>query len=354
MKFSPKQQEAISKIAAWHKTDEKRFVLAGYAGTGKSTLSKYLSQELGDTMFLAYTGKAANVLREKGNYKSSTIHSALYTLAGEEENEPRFVLNEDSNIKDCDLVIVDEYSMLPEEIIKDLEDLGKKILYLGDPFQLPPVNGECSLKPDFFLDEIHRQALDSNILRYANDVREGKDIPFCVHDDFVYQPKHQFGAEDYEGADQIIVGLNKTRTDWNNRFRLKMGFGDCEFPQKTDKIICTRNNHKEGLFNGMIGECTADSVKVSFQTINLSFDNFKDLKVWDGNFKNREEPPKGKNKFLNRFDFAYAITCHKSQGSEFDDVLVYHQPIGREKIERQRWLYTAITRGKRKVKLVQP
>lgn len=353
MKLSPQQEIAASKISAWLKTDEKRFVLAGYAGTGKSTLAKMLSENY-NTHFCAYTGKAANVLREKGN-DASTIHAALYKLiSDDDEAEPRYALDDDSFIRNKDLVIVDEYSMLPEEIIKDIEYLAKKVLYLGDPFQLPPVNGDCTLKPDYFLEEIHRQALESNIIKYATDVREGRALEFCKHPDFIFQPKSFFTSEDYDAAEQIIVGLNKTRIAWNDRFREKLGFKGFDLPQQGDKLICIKNNHVRGLFNGMIGEAASDARKVSFQELRLDFDNHKALKVWDGTFKKREGLPVGVNKSLDRFDYAYAITCHKSQGSEFDNVLIYNQPIGKEAIERRRWLYTAITRGKEKVSLVQP
>ncbi len=185
-------------------------------------------------------------------------------------------------------------------------------------------------------------------------MREGRALEFCTHEDFVYQPKKHFTAEDFESAEQIIVGYNKTRIAWNDRFREKLGFGGMDLPQRGDKLICTKNNHLKGLFNGMIGEATADARKVSFEELRLDFDGHRDLEVWDGTFKKRTEQPKGKNKMLDRFDYAYAITCHKSQGSEFDDVLIYNEPIGKEAIERRRWQYTAITRGRKKVSLVQP
>lgn len=354
MKLSPQQTEAYDKIMAFMKNDEKRIVLAGYAGTGKSTLAGLVSREIEDTIFCAYTGKAANVLREKG-CNASTVHSALYCLiSNEDEDIPRFGLNEDSELKSAGLVIIDEYSMLPNDIIADIEGMAKKVLYLGDPFQLPPVNGECGLRPDFFLEEIHRQALESNITRYATDVREGRALSFCEHEDFVYGPKSKFCTEDYDQADQIIVGYNKTRKAWNDRFRQKQGFEGFGFPCRGDKLMCIKNNHEIGLFNGMIGYAENDARKVSFEELSLDFEKFKSLKVWDGPFKDRDEPPKGAYKFLERFDYAYAITCHKSQGSEFDDVLVYNQPIGKNTIEKRRWIYTALTRAKRKVKLVQP
>lgn len=380
MKLSEKQQDAHDKVLSFAEADEgKSFAIAGFAGAGKSTIAAKIANSV-DAQFLAYTGKAANVLREKGCDNASTIHNALYVLVkndvecnlcmtvgkvdgdkctrcngkGYYEGEPKFVLNEESDLKYAPLVIVDEYSMLPSDIRVDLEKVCKKILYIGDPFQLPPVSGECDIKPDIFLEEIHRQALGSHIIKYATDVREGKSLSFCSHDDFIYKPVKSFDPDAYELADQIIVGFNKTREAWNKRFRLKLGFGNHPLPCAGDKLICTKNNKERGLFNGMIGYSKTDARQVSFEEIKIDFEDFDSISAWDGNFKDRDPNPVGKNRKLDRFDFAYAITCHKSQGSEFDDLLVYNQPVGGDSLERRRWLYTAITRGKKKVSLVQP
>lgn len=352
--LSPQQAQAFDNVMAWHQTTDKRYILAGYAGAGKTTIAKVIAEAIGidDVIFCAYTGKAANVLREKGCRNSSTIHGAIYTLINDEDLKPRFILNQDSEIKLAKLVIVDEYSMLPEEIINDIEKLAKKVLYLGDPFQLPPVKGECTLRPDFFLEEIHRQALESPIIRYATDVRSGRQLSYVDHPEFVYAPRAKVSPDAYDDADQIIVGYNKTRAAWNARFRQKLGLDRSIYPVEGDKLICTRNNHELGLFNGMIGYAKSDSFIEASQQLRLDFEDFKGLEVWDGDFRGAAQPDRAFKK-LDRFDFAYAITCHKSQGSEFDNVLVYNQPIGSDAVERQRWLYTAITRAKKKLTLVE-
>lgn len=349
------QTLAFDKIMAWHKTDEKSFSLAGFAGTGKSTLAKHIADEIGEdnVVFCAYTGKAANVLREKGCKESSTVHGAIYRLVDPESPRPRFILNEDSVICDKDLVIVDEYSMLPTKIIDDLQKLGKKILYLGDPYQLPPVQGECPIMPDFFLEEIHRQALESPIIRYATDVRSGRSLQFCDLPEMVYAPRSKVASSVYEDADQIIVGRNATRSSWNARFRQKKGFSHSIYPVKGDKIICTKNNHEKGLFNGMIGYCENDTSLDEEQVLLIDFEDHKEIKTWDGNFRG-DNVPLDWCRRLDRFDFAYAITCHKSQGSEFDHAVIYNEPVGSSDLDCRRWLYTAITRGKQKVTLVEP
>lgn len=103
----------------------------------------------------------------------------------------------------------------------------------------------------------------------------------------------------------------------------------------------------------MIGYAESDARQVSFQEISLDFEKHRDLKVWDGTFKNRKEQPVGRDKMLDRFDFAYVITCHKAQGSQFDDLVILNQPFGNV-VERRRWLYTAISRAVKTCKLVEP
>jgi exodeoxyribonuclease-5 len=352
VKLSEEQTRVYDEIMQWfHQAKgQQRFVLAGYAGAGKTTLAKFIAEAIGNVHFCAYTVKAANVLREKGCSSASTIHGTIYTLIDDEDGEPRFTLDYESKIKDARLVIVDEYSMLSEEIIDDLEKLAKRILYLGDPFQLPPVDGECSLKPNRFITEVHRQALDSPILRAATDVRLGKALEYCNQNEFAYQPRRRVAPEHFYNADQVIVGYNKTRHAWNDRFRQRKGFSGT-FPQAGEKLICLRNNHEKGLFNGMIDLAGSDSAPIDTQKIELRFGQFKNLEASAYYF--RREPHPSYLRDVEHFDFGYVITCHKSQGSEFDNVLIYNQPIGRG-VERQRWLYTALTRGKKKVILVDP
>jgi exodeoxyribonuclease-5 len=354
MKLSPQQEQAYDAIMDWHKGEKKRFVLSGYAGSGKSTLAAKLNSELGNVHFCAYTGKAANVLREKGIDSASTLHGAIYKLQDEKKNgEPVFKLDLDSSIKNKNLVIVDEYSMLPEEIIYDLEKLAKKVLYLGDPFQLPPVKGNCSLESNFMLSEVHRQALDSPILRAATIVREGSGLNFCNEtEEFIYKPRSEIPSEWYMAADQVIVGFNKTRQSWNQRFRDNLGF-EGELPQTGEKLICLRNNKEKGLFNGMIDTCYGSkTIKYEKFFFNLNFGTHKDLESWMCYFKGELKPPFNA-KGVEHFDFGYVITAHKAQGSEWNNVLVFNEPIGRG-VERQRWLYTAITRSSKKCVLVEP
>lgn len=362
MILSDEQTIEYDKIMRWKsRKGDKRYVLAGYAGTGKSTIAGEIASQCNNVMFMAYTGKAANVLRDKGCY-AETIHSSIYCFSGEHRDDkgrkkPSFRLNHKSPVKDLDLVVVDEYSMLSERLIHDLELIAKKVLYLGDPFQLPPVAGNCVLEPDGLLTEIHRQALDSPILRAATDVRQGKSLSFCDHGDFVYAHKRDTDPEIYLAADQVLVGFNATRRASNDWFRRKLKFNDSQntnpYPSPGERLICLKNNHNRGLFNGMTGTC-AKRRHVSNHVITLDFDNFEELPVYRAIFDGKQIPDLGKDQEVEQFDYGYVITCHKSQGSEWESVLVLNQPVGQTEELRQRWLYTAITRASKRCVLVEP
>lgn len=350
IQLSPEQTEAFDNIMKWYeKGSKKTYALAGYAGTGKTTLSKFIQERIGSVLFLAYTGKAVNVLMNKGCYNSATLHSALYKLVNDKNGKLEFRLDENSSVKSYDLVIVDEYSMVPDDIINDLEFMANKVLYLGDPFQLPPINGDEIVKADFFLTKIHRQALDSNIIKAATMIRKGKSIPYCNLKDFIHTKQRDLDYELCLEVDQLITGYNKTRRTWNKICRDLKGFKN-PFPEKNEKVICLKNNKERGLYNGMIGYTSDNSIDYSTGKVAIDFEKHKDLICWKGDFLGENRIPKQYNKKnIQRFDYAYAITCHKSQGSEFDSILVFNEPVGNDSTDRRRWLYTAITRGSKKV-----
>lgn len=356
MEFSPQQEQSMELIRSWYKSGKQTFILAGYAGTGKSTMAKYIADKIGgnDVVFCSYTGKAAKVLRDKGCPNSGTIHSFIYSYLNEDrDRNPVFGFNPVPVFMNAKLIVVDEYSMLGDDILDDLLRTGKKILFLGDPFQLPPVKKiQRNMKPDFFLEEVHRQALDSPILSAATDVRLGRKLSHCDMGGFKFVPVNDVDEEIYIKASQIICGKNQTRHQINDFIRAKNGFDKELKFKKGDKIICLKNNKKNGLLNGMIGECISAQETENAFYINFLCDGvrFNDLKVFKSDVMRTNEVYDYRSE-MDRFDFGYAITCHKSQGSEFDDVLIYNEPFGTE-IEKRRWLYTAIIRGVNKVTLV--
>src|SRR5690606_12714869 len=123
--------------------------------------------------------------------------------------------DEPSPLEGAGLVIIDECSMVDEQMGKDLESFGVKILVLGDPFQLPPVKGQgyfTDAQPDFLLTEIHRQAADNPIIRLATDVRSAGRLRYGSYGDSVVKHRSQLSPEELREATQVLVGRNATRT----------------------------------------------------------------------------------------------------------------------------------------------
>ena len=374
-----KGQEQGLKIAIErYKNKEPYTCIAGYAGAGKSTLVSHIVEALNlkpeDVCYIAFTGKASLVLREKGCENSMTAHRLLYHSKelpdGTFEHKPKRHLDE--NYK---LIVVDEVSMIPVEMWELLLSHHVHVIALGDPFQLPPIEGESEIlaKPHVFLDEIVRQAQDSEIIRLTMDIRAG--MPLIQHkgNEVIVIPKRQLNNFYYSGADQIIAAKNITRSDINWKCRkIKFGENVPDYPMKDEKVICLKNywnvlsTQTDPLINGMIGNLS----NISFQhnipkyndlmtaTFVIDKNNkFGNLSMDYKLFAEGKQTINNENWTLFKgmpkpmlFDYAYCITCHKSQGSEFDKVLVFDEYM--KGTNHSRWLYTAATRAKKKLIIV--
>lgn len=354
IKLAAQQEEALKKILAWMKNPRsKRFVLGGYAGTGKTVLAQHISKMFEGVLFCAYTGKAANVLRERGCSGAGTIHSFLYKLVTEKDGKPHFRRCEpwESAFYNAKLVVVDEFSMLPQEIVRDIESIAKKVLYLGDPFQLMPVFGTCNIVPEFVLTEIHRQALESPVLRAATAVREGKRLDYCNHGEFRFLPRSKLAKEEWLNHDQIIVGRNDTRRKVNQWVRKELGH-DGLYPKHGEKLMCLKNNAELGIFNGQIEEANSNAFDVQDDSYSIDWGGLEEIRAWDGDVLAKKETYRYSfSDPLERFDYSYAATTHKLQGSEFNSVIIINQPLGRDQVERNRWIYTSLTRARVKATL---
>ncbi|TPN81528.1 ATP-binding protein [Mesorhizobium sp. CU2] len=375
MEFSPQQDEALKAVGRWLKEGRPQiFRLFGYAGTGKTTLARYFSEHVdGQVQFAAFTGKAAQVLRSKGAVNARTIHSLIYRPKGEESVEdevtgktsmtPTFSLNRQSPISRAKLVVIDECSMVDEQLGRDLLSFGTPILVLGDPAQLPPISGGgffTEHEPDVLLTEIHRQARDNPIIRLALDVREGREF---MHGD--YGTAQVIGREGVTQelvlkADQVLVGTNRTRRRYNQRLRELKGF-NADFPQAGDKLVCLRNDPAKGLLNGSLWKVMTSSRETVKPGINLLVSPEEDdpdrgvakIKLLKAAFEDPDaEIPWQQKKRFDDFDYGYALTVHKAQGSQWNDVVLFDESWA-FKETRQRWLYTAITRAAERLTVVR-
>ena len=364
MDFSPQQNTALMLISAWYKEISKipredlafhirqTFYLAGYAGTGKTTLAKSIAGDLEGVYFAAYTGKAAHVLSKKG-CPASTIHSLIYKV-NFSNGSLSFDLNPDSSLSHAKLLIVDEVSMVDEELGEDLLSFGCPVLVLGDPAQLPPIKG-CgyftSSTPNFMLTEIHRQAADNPIIHLATEIRNGRMPAAGQYGESQILPKLNDEARAI-AADQMIVGKNTTRQAFNTRARQLRGFKG-SIPNLTDKLICLRNNAKNGLFNGSMWTLVdiIDRFGEYPKVILVSDEGMRiPTRIFLQYFRG-DIPPPHRTKDADHFDYGYAITGHKSQGSQWDHVIVFDESLV-FRADRWKWLYTAVTRAAEKVDII--
>lgn len=362
MKPSPQQDQALKAVSTWLKDPgaKQTFYLAGYAGTGKTTLARRLAEDIGRVCFGAFTGKAALVLRSKGCEDASTLHSLIYKIDNPNSPIPRFVKNYDSAVRYSDLVIVDEVSMVGEELGRDLLSFGTRVLVLGDPAQLPPVKGEgffTAGDPDFMLTEVHRQAADNSIIAMSMKVRQRESLDFGAFGDSRVIRREELETDNVLAADQILVGKNSTRRNFNQRLRELKGMkGDF---MVNDRVVCLKNNREMGLLNG--GIWNVDKVLRQSRDTTTMYVSPLDSGMtkqpvevithhaWTRG-QERDLHWKDARRFQ-PFDYAYALTCHKSQGSQWDNVMVFDE--GGIFPEPERWLYTAITRAAEKVTVVQ-
>ncbi len=408
MEWSKQQSDALRKIKAWLRDPNapRVFKLFGHAGSGKTTLAQEIASgyDGGPVRFCAFTGKAAMVLRKKGCSTAQTLHSMLYIPAVDSDTGAvTFRLRFSDDLPSSTLVIVDEASMVNEQLGTDLLSFNTRVLVMGDPAQLPPIEGASFFmppdeEPDVYLTEVHRQALDSPVIWLATRARLGKNIdPGWYGSSRVINYTTFYKSEDkfLSRVDQVLCGRNNTRTDLNVKLRILNEFIDHssskELPKVNEKLVCIANNRaNNALLNGSqwsvrgIGEpgviqlyyqsrngshpsvypkshpdpdkrgqkVTVEAVNLTLSSLDLEDIPEVDIQVpvafFRGTAHQLEWQQKGD---LGQFDYGYALTVHKAQGSEWNKVLIFNESyVFRE--ERKRWLYTGITRAADKVLLV--
>ena len=368
--FGPQQEKVLKEVEDWlsgHiKGTEKKQVyrLFGFAGAGKTTLAKHLAASVnGPVCFAAYTGKAALMMERNGCHGATTIHSLVYKAEMGDDGGIHFRFDFRSAAAKAALIVIDECSMVDERIGKDLLRFGEPILVLGDPAQLPPVKGNGffthGCEPDAMLTEIHRQARDNPIIRFATDVREGRRLPYGVFDTVEIDRPGNRGPAEVAQADQIICGRNATRSAFNARIRAHLGHHQM-MPAIGDRLVCLRNDTKRGIMNGGLFKVSSyrPESRPSVIGLDISSEDFPERatipvgvrrEFFDGDPKS---VPWEKLKGTQQFDYGYALTGHKSQGSQWRHVIAYDESATFG-ADANRWLYTVITRASERLTLIR-
>jgi len=384
MNISPDQQKALKKIIAWYKDPEKEqfITLGGYAGTGKTTLIsvfRHILHKINPSLkvgFISYTGKATRILQNKlienqGIFPKdsvTTIHSLIYSPVSNSNQE---IVGWDIKDEiDRDFLIIDEASMVSRNIWEDLLAYKKPILAVGDHGQLPPIAGKFNLmeNPEICLTKIHRQSKGNPIIEVSTQARKKGSVEIGKYGEKVQKlDKTTWEAqefvtqllEEYDENTIILCGYNNTRVRINNQIRSFLGY-QSEYPEEGDRVICLRNNHQRGIFNGMLGQIKSiesHSEKWFFAHIAMEdgFD-FEGLILREQfncahplNFsKRRRETLEG-----DLFDFGYAMTVHKAQGSQAKRVILFEERFARMDEENwRRWLYTGVTRAEEELYII--
>jgi exodeoxyribonuclease-5 len=392
MILTNEQEKALKIILEKYKNHEKYVTVCGYAGVGKSTLVRFAIEALDidedRVAYACFCGKAAEVLRKKGNKNTMTLHRLLYEsipkAGGGFFRKPKTSL-------DYDIVVVDEISLAPKSMIEMLLRHNVFCIFIGDNFQLPQIDKteahDYLDHPDIFLSTIMRQAAESEIIQLTMKIRSGENIPYISGKEVMIIPKKELITGHLLWADTILTATNVTRHNINNQMRSLLGFeGNLN---EGETIICKRNywddlnSEGDALVNGTVGKVKNihDSyinipyyIKTSEHNIptimcdivpdgESAFTNVNT----DKNFLLNETPcldwqvsyrlGKIKNKIGDiiprQITYGYALTVHSAQGSEWDKVLVIEEGFPYDKIEHQRWLYTACTRSSKKLVLIR-
>ena len=395
MELNDKQKQGLDIAVDRYTRKERYTVISGYAGTGKSTLVKFIVAALPnidpdeDVIYTSFTGKATQVLQKKGNRNVSTLHKLLFESIPKPDGT---FFRKPVDFIPYKIVIVDECSMVPKDLLQRLIRYNVHIICLGDPGQLPPINknedNHLLDHPHIFLDEIMRQEENSEIINLTMDIRAGKSLTRYQGKEVQILNKEELTTGMLLWADQIICSTNATRVALNNQMRDLLGRSGG--PQDGDKVICLKNNwdiysvNNNPLVNGTIGylkdsfstyinlprQITSDGQpkKLDILTANFISDTDEDYGIlnmdkqliltgepgldWKTSYK------MGRNwrfqdKIPDQFTYGYAITCHKSQGSEWDNVLVIEEGFPFDKEEHKQWLYTAATRAAKKLVIIK-
>jgi len=393
--LSPDQLSVFNDLCAWYqglKGDRSFVSMGGYSGTGKSTVISVFAHRYRNARiaFCAFTGKASNVLKQKLRdagvaYPAfvGTIHRLIYI--GKKNDSDEIVAWERNEFLGYDLIVVDEASMVSEEIYNDLRAYGIPIIAVGDHGQVGPIDGAFNLmeKPDLRLEKVHRQAEGSPIIALATFIREEGELPThyssnehvaFINPKLLRESLEKLYCRDLTGPELSNIALlcytNSKRRMANALVRqVRWGIKEDDPLREGDLLICLRNCLGI-LYNGMRARVIAsrDHGKYWVWThavfdeddIELKASMFRPQLNRNGTISHYSDVEEygfyqqGWSKKIGLlFDFGYALTVHKSQGSAFADVfLLYERPNMVTNDEWRRWAYTAVTRASERLSIV--
>ena len=382
------EQQAISDAAVtWFRnSSDLLFQYDGEAGTGKSVVLFDIVRRLGlsedQILPMAYTGAATIVMRTKGFTNACTCHSGLFipvqeiakdpatgeTLMDKQFNTPivkwKFIPRDfrDSPVR---LIIIDEAWMVPKSFRKHIEATGIKVIATGDSGQLPPVADDPAYLVDgniYHLQQLMRQAEGSPLIYLAHRARRGLPIECGLYGkDVLVIFDDEVDNNLIAKSNVVLCGTNKTRDAINSRVRYQILNKFNDFPEYGERLICRKNDWSMtiqgiSLANGLVGTVVRPPEIGSYNGKELVIDflpdllpiPFTDLKIshqyLNASHQEREKlklSPYIKGELM---EYAYAITVHLSQGSEYNCGIYFEENLG---INLQNNLnYTAITRFK--------
>lgn len=398
MEFTDEQRNAIQNIPRDLESGKSFITMSGFAGTGKTTVLTELRRHIPSSKrvaFASFTGKSASVLRDKvmmtdafikGTDYIGTLHGLLYRpILIKKFSESKQEMIETVRFKrldtiEYDIILVDEASMVSSKLFNDMLEFNVQIVACGDSFQLPPVadtDGDPILSdPDYLLEEVHRVAQDSSIIKLAHAIRTKQYSPIAPFRDDVVSIISYFngGREfleqtEYDSETVTLCFTNAVRKSINHGYRHKKKYSSDIILYPFEQIVCLTNNQNLGMMNGERFTVEFLSPPFDEKTVNVTVErqdgNYQEafvhntikkfgkkntvFKKYDRKRKKASKQPEVDPLVIDA-DYGYAMTVHKAQGSEFKNVCLVDSGIykgiskGKGNNDYLRWLYTGVTR----------
>ena len=384
VELTDEQTQLVKRLCKWYRsgTDKQWFAYTGAAGTGKTTVVNQAIEELGISRYLccAYVGKAVSVLAQHG-LPASTIHSMIYDVHWVEQTDSagEIILRPDGRPKmkveftlrdsirgDPQLLVVDEATMVNDDLCEDILSFGIKTVFIGDNNQLPPVFGVSSIMsmPDFWLTKIMRQSEDNPIVYLSQKVLKRERIPYGTYGQSRVMPYLYLG-ENYRDYGMILTPKNRVRDDINRHIREHVLGYTAPTPVIGDRLVCRQNDWNRlvdgnlALTTGMVGtvvdidrsDCGPGYMTIDFHP-DIAHGDFLGLRLDARYIQMDYEDRKlyGISSY-EKFEYGYATTVHQAQGSQAESVLFNDQWFYDAELTK-RVRYTGITRASEKVDIV--